>query len=109
MRLTTLDNTTPMQRLEIEEADWDKLDAFEAKRLATLVATARHFEECILRLDKLNLVHGPAHSSLGQEGGAAGRIRAPPFAHLIHGHTSASHQCLAKALNSLLCGEFDPA
>src|SRR3546814_8023715 len=88
MRLTTLDNTTPMQRLEIEEADWDKLDAFEAKRLATLVATARHFEECILRLDKLNLVHGPAHSSLGQEGGAAGCIAALPVATMINGTRS---------------------
>lgn len=109
MRLTTLDNTTPMQRLEIEEADWDKLDAFEAKRLATLVATARHFEECILRLDKLNLVHGPAHSSLGQEGGAAGCIAALPVATMINGTHRAHHQCLAKAINALYGDDFDPA
>ncbi|NYT84162.1 alpha-ketoacid dehydrogenase subunit alpha/beta [Pollutimonas harenae] len=108
MRLTTLDNTTPMQRLEVEEVDWERLNIHEAKRLATLVVAARHFEECILRLDKLNLVHGPAHSSLGQEGGAAGCIAALPTATMINGTHRAHHQCLAKAINALYGDDFDP-
>lgn len=108
MRLTAIDNTTPMQRLEIEEADWEKLTAFEAKRLATLLLSARHFEERILRLDKLNLVHGPAHSSLGQEGGAAGCIAALPTTTMINGTHRAHHQCLAKAVNALYDDDFDP-
>src|SRR3546814_2485617 len=108
MRLITLDSTTPMQRLEIEAAYWDKRDAFEAKRLATLVVVALHFEECIVRLDKLSLVHGPAHSSLGQEGGAAGCIAALPITTMINGTHRAHHQCLAKAINALYGDDFDP-
>jgi len=108
MRLTAIDNTTLMQRLEIEEADWEELTAFEAKRLATLLLSARHFEERILRLDKLNLVHGPAHSSLGQEGGAAGCIAALPTTTMINGTHRAHHQCLAKAVNALYGDDFDP-
>ncbi|PLC50625.1 2-oxoisovalerate dehydrogenase [Pollutimonas subterranea] len=109
MRLIGIDNTTPMQRLEIEEADWEKLSALDAKRLVTLLLAARHFEERILLLDKLNLVHGPAHSSLGQEGGAAGCIAALPIATMINGTHRAHHQCLAKAINALYEADFDPA
>ncbi len=108
MRLTAIDNTTPMQRLEIEDADWEKLSAPEAKRLVTLLLAARHFEERILLLDKLNLVHGPAHSSLGQEGGAAGCIAALPVDTMINGTHRAHHQCLAKAINALYDEKFDP-
>ncbi|PLC53315.1 2-oxoisovalerate dehydrogenase [Pollutimonas nitritireducens] len=108
MRLTAIDNTTPMQRLEIEDADWEKLSAPEARRLVTLLLAARHFEERILLLDKLNLVHGPAHSSLGQEGGAAGCIAALPVDTMINGTHRAHHQCLAKAINALYDEKFDP-
>jgi hypothetical protein len=63
-------------RLTVTDDDWQALSPADAKRIATLVPTARRFEETILSLDKLGLVHGPAHSSLGQEGGAGGSIAA---------------------------------
>ncbi|KAA0892839.1 thiamine pyrophosphate-dependent enzyme [Pusillimonas sp. ANT_WB101] len=108
MRLIPVTNSTNMQQLEVEEDDWSLLTPAEAKRLVTLLLTARHFEESILQLDKLNLVHGPAHSSLGQEGGAAGCIAALPTTTLINGTHRAHHQCLAKAINALYDADFDP-
>ncbi|NYT23740.1 2-oxoisovalerate dehydrogenase [Alcaligenaceae bacterium] len=108
MRLTDIDNTTLMQRLEVEDSDWGRLGANDAKRLATLLLASRYFEEKILQLDKMGLVHGPAHSSLGQEGGAAGSIAALPVTTLVNGTHRAHHQVLAKALNALYVGDFDP-
>ncbi len=108
MRFTTIDNSVAMQRLEIEDSDWEQLSASDAKRLVTLLLAARYFEERILHLDKLNLVHGPAHSSLGQEGGAAGCIAALPTTTMINGTHRAHHQCLAKAVNALYDDDFDP-
>src|SRR5690606_13758026 len=109
MRLITIDNSTPMQRLEVEESDWTEFSAADAKRVLTLLLAAKYFEERILHLDKLNLVHGPAHSSLGQEGGAAGSIAALPTTTMINGTHRAHHQCLAKVLNALYDADFDPA
>ncbi len=37
----------------------------------------RTFEEFVLQLAAEGLIHGPAHSSIGQEGGAVGSIFAP--------------------------------
>ncbi len=108
MLVTEIDNDIPMHRLEVQESDWDALTPPEAKRLATLLLAARRFEERILQLDKLGLVHGPAHSSLGQEGGAAGCIAALPASTLINGTHRAHHQCLAKAINALYEPGFDP-
>lgn len=109
MRLEAIENDTGMFRMEIEDADWQQLDAATAMRLATLLLSARHFEERILHLDKLNLVHGPAHSSLGQEGGAAGSVAALPTDTMINGTHRAHHQVLAKAINALYHEGFDPA
>ncbi|KAG1312700.1 hypothetical protein G6F62_014212 [Rhizopus arrhizus] len=78
-------------------------------RLTTLFLAARRFEEKILQLDKLNLVHGPAHSSIGQEGGAAGCVAALPIDTLMNGTHRAHHQCVAKAVNALYEDGFDPA
>ena len=96
-----------MYEFELEESDWDKLKASDAKRIMTLLLASKYFEERILYLDKLNLVHGPAHSSLGQEGGAAGSIAALPRTTLINGTHRAHHQCLAKVLNALYSDDFE--
>lgn len=108
MHLKLIDNSTSMYEFELEESDWDKLKASDAKRIMTLLLASKYFEERILYLDKLNLVHGPAHSSLGQEGGAAGSIAALPRTTLINGTHRAHHQCLAKVLNALYSDDFDP-
>lgn len=108
MRLNDLNIKTSMQRLEVEDSDWQQLGEHDAKRLVTLLLAAKHFEEKILQLDKMGLVHGPAHSSLGQEGAAAGSIAALPTTTLINGTHRAHHQAVAKAINALYAADFDP-
>jgi len=109
MRLKRLKCETPIQVLEVEENDWRTLGAHDAKRILLLLFAARRFEEAILSLARRGLVHGPAHSSIGQEGGAAGCIAALPITTKINGSHRAHHQVIAKAMNALYDEQFDPA
>jgi len=109
MKLEAIPIETPMLALDLDETDWADFKEADAKRLMTLLLTARRFEETILKLDKLKLIHGPAHSSIGQEGGAAGCLAALPIGTMINGTHRAHHQCVAKAVNALYPDDFDPA
>lgn len=109
MKYTPIEMATGMRRLTVDDDDWAGLSTKDAKRLATLVIAARRFEEKILFLDKRGLVHGPAHSSLGQEAGAAGCIAALPIDTMMNGSHRAHHQVIAKAINALYTDNFDPS
>lgn len=68
----------------------------------------RAFEEKVLELAKQKLVHGPAHSAIGQEGGAVGSAMAMRGGDQINGSHRAHHQFLAKALAYAAPGGIDP-
>jgi 2-oxoisovalerate dehydrogenase E1 component len=59
----------------------------------------RVFEEYVLELAAAGLIHGPAHSSIGQEGGAVGSALALTSADQVNGSHRGHHQFLAKALH----------
>lgn len=61
----------------------------------------RAFEEAVLKLNGQGLVHGPAHSSIGQEGGAVGVMAELRVTDLITGSHRGHHQTLAKGLRYL--------
>lgn len=109
MEFTPIAPRASMRRMIVDESDWRALTTKDGKRMATLVLAARRFEEMILTLDKRNLVHGPAHSSLGQEGGAGGCIAALPIDTLINGTHRAHHQVVAKVVNALYTDNYDPS
>jgi 2-oxoisovalerate dehydrogenase E1 component len=109
MKYTPIDMATGMRRLTVDDDDWAGLSTKDAKRLATLLIAARRFEEKILFLDKRGLVHGPAHSSLGQEAGAAGCLAALPLDTMMNGSHRAHHQVIAKVVNALYTDNFDPS
>ena len=64
----------------------------------------RAFEETVLELAGEGLVHGPAHSSIGQEGGAVGSIAALRPTDGVNGSHRGHHQFLAKALTYVAAG-----
>ncbi|WP_281533400.1 alpha-ketoacid dehydrogenase subunit alpha/beta [Cryobacterium breve] len=66
-------------------------------------------EETVLELAGEGLVHGPAHSSIGQEGGAVGSIVGLGSTDAINGSHRGHHQFLAKAINHVSGGALDPA
>jgi 2-oxoisovalerate dehydrogenase E1 component len=92
MKYLRIDMATEMRRLAVEDQDWTRLLTKDAKRLETFLISARRFEKKTLFLNKCDLVHGPAHSNLGQEPGAVNCLAALPIDTMMNGSHRAHHQ-----------------
>lgn len=90
-------------------ADWKAADPALLGTMLTQLHLIRAFEETVLELAGEGLVHGPAHSSIGQEGGAVGSIAALRSTDAVNGSHRGHHQFLAKALTHVTAGTMDPA
>ena len=88
----------PWVELRSTQADWDAVPAEALDRMLTSQHLIRAFEEEVLQLAGEGLVHGPAHSSIGQEGGAVGSILPLRSSDQINGSHRGHHHFLAKAL-----------
>ncbi|UOQ56863.1 thiamine pyrophosphate-dependent enzyme [Leucobacter allii] len=101
-----LDTGVPWVELSTTAADWKAADP---RLLATMlgeIQLIRSFEETVLELAGAGLVHGPAHSSIGQEGGAVGSIVALRSSDAVNGSHRGHHQFLAKAITHVAGGEL---
>ncbi|WP_034294824.1 thiamine pyrophosphate-dependent enzyme [Herbaspirillum sp. RV1423] len=94
--------------LRTTDADWAAADPAVLGTLLTHSHMIRAFEETVLELAMDGLVHGPAHSSIGQEGGAAGSIVPLLAADQVNGSHRGHHQFLSKALAYLTPNGIDP-
>ena len=68
----------------------------------------RTFEEYVLELAGAGLIHGPAHSSIGQEAGAVGSVLALTSLDAVNGSHRGHHQFLAKAISHIAPKGLDP-
>src|ERR1700754_1295068 len=75
-RLARMETETPWWRLEKTEADTRAVDRKVLVRLLEQLTLIRRFEERLLKLSVAGVLHGPAHSSIGQDGEAVGAISA---------------------------------
>jgi 2-oxoisovalerate dehydrogenase E1 component len=107
-KLVPLRTETPWLRIQSTEADWKKEKPPELARLLEQLFVIRRFEEKLLELKGEDLVHGPVHSSIGQEGGAVGAISALRRRDRINGSHRMHHQFLAKVLNYAITDGYDP-
>ncbi len=82
----------------VDEADWDAAAPSLLLSMFTHLQLIRSFEEFVLELAAAGLVHGPAHSSIGQEGGAVGTVLALGPGDTVNGSHRGHHQFLAKVL-----------
>ena len=94
----TLESGTPWVELTTTAADWKQADPALLAGMLGQLNLIRAFEETVLELAGEGLVHGPAHSSIGQEGGAVGSIIGLRSTDAINGSHRGHHQFLAKAL-----------
>ena len=92
---------SPWIELQSTQEDWNQADAGLLESMLTQLHIIRAFEESVLELAGEGLVHGPAHSSIGQEGGAVGSIISLTAADQVNGSHRGHHQFLAKALTYL--------
>ena len=93
-----LDTQTPWVELSTTPADWKRADPALLAGMLAQLHLIRSFEETVLELAGEGLVHGPAHSSIGQEGGAVGSIIGLRSTDAVNGSHRGHHQFLAKAL-----------
>ena len=106
--ITDLHAQAPWQQIESTAADWDALGATELLRMLHHLHLVRAFEETVLELDGQGLVHGPAHSSVGQDGSAVAAIAPLRSGDQVTGSHRGHHQFLAKALQHVDPRGCDP-
>ncbi|KPH81211.1 alpha-ketoacid dehydrogenase subunit alpha/beta [Bosea vaviloviae] len=97
----------PWTALRSTPADWKAADPALLGSMLTQLHLIRAFEESVLELAGEGLVHGPAHSSIGQEGGAVGSVIGLRASDQVNGSHRGHHQFLAKTL-SYLAPTLDP-
>ena len=94
-----LEPAAPWVELVATQDDWDAADPELLRTMLGQLVLIRAFEEYVLELASAGLIHGPAHSSIGQEGGAVGSALALTSADQVNGSHRGHHQFLAKALH----------
>lgn len=103
-----LDAASPWVALAATVEDWDAAPAELLRTMLSQLVLIRTFEEYVLELAAAGLIHGPAHSSIGQEGGAVGSVLALDNGDVVNGSHRGHHQFLAKALAHVAPKGLDP-
>ncbi|MFD9905027.1 thiamine pyrophosphate-dependent enzyme [Streptomyces sp. NPDC059063] len=103
-----LAQAAPWTEVTTTTADWDAADPALLTTMYGQLLLIRSFEEYVLELAGAGLVHGPAHSSVGQEGGAVGSVLALADRDTVNGSHRGHHQFLAKALHHIEPKGLDP-
>ena len=96
---TELHLAAPWVEIRTDDDDWAAADPALLEGIQAQLVVIRLFEEKVLELAAAGLVHGPAHSSIGQEGGAVGSIIGLRSSDTVNGSHRGHHQFLAKALS----------
>ncbi|HEX3647150.1 MAG TPA: thiamine pyrophosphate-dependent enzyme, partial [Pseudonocardiaceae bacterium] len=98
----------PWTEIVTSDDDWDAADPALLTAAYGQLVLVRAFEEYVLAAAADGLVHGPAHSSIGQEGGAVGSVLALTADDTVNGSHRGHHQFLAKALSYVEPKGIDP-
>ncbi|CAM3712743.1 thiamine pyrophosphate-dependent enzyme [Occultella aeris] len=98
-QVNTLTPSVPWVEVRSTPQDWDEADPALLAAMLGQLHLIRAFEETVLELAGAGLVHGPAHSSIGQEGGAVGSIVGLRSSDGVNGSHRGHHQFLAKAIS----------
>ncbi|HJV86850.1 MAG TPA: thiamine pyrophosphate-dependent enzyme [Noviherbaspirillum sp.] len=105
---TNIQYAEPWLEVASTPQDWRNAGQANLLRILYYLHVVRAFEEAVLNLEKAGLVHGPAHSSIGQEGGAVGSIMLLNSDDMITGSHRGHHQFLVKGMRHIDSPEFDP-
>ena len=109
--MTTRANLSPEApwiQISTTEDDWDEADPSLLTSMLSQLVLIRTFEEAALELAAEGNIHGPAHSSIGQEGGAVGSVLPLTSADTVNGSHRGHHQFIAKVLAHVAPHGIDP-
>src|SRR5690349_13222679 len=105
---TPLDPSAEWVEFGTTDADWDASEPHLLTGMLSQLVLIRTFEEFVLELAGEGLIHGPAHSSIGEEGGAVGSVIGLTSQDTVNGSHRGHHQFLAKALAHVEPKGIDP-
>lgn len=108
MKLQQMKLDFDYKRVEAEKKDYASLDKKLAARMLFEVLAIRSFEETLLELGSQKCVHGPLHTSIGEEACAAGPMAALQPGDTIASSHRAHHHYLSKLVSTYNNGHFDP-
>src|SRR4051794_29661456 len=103
-----LKQAAPWVEVDTTDDDWDNAEPGLLAGMFSQLVLIRTFEEYVLELAGAGLIHGPAHSSIGQEGGAVGSIWSLTSEDTVNGSHRGHHQFLAKVLGHVEPKGIDP-
>jgi 2-oxoisovalerate dehydrogenase E1 component len=107
-KLVNVAPTGSCRRLQVSAADFNKIKKNDHLRMLFLLHLIREFEDALLKLKDADLVHGPVHSSIGQEANAVAAAVALKKSDLIGSTHRAHGHFLAKAVMYYAPEDFDP-
>ena len=107
-KVIPLNPATDWVELSSTDQDWDEFSPPQFKTMLVQLYLIRAFEEEVLDLASQWLIHGPAHSSIGQEGGAVGSCLSLRSDDQVTGSHRGHHQFLAKAFGHVAPDGLDP-
>ena len=107
-KLEKVQPTGACHRLQVSAADFSKIKKIDHHRMLFLLHLIREFEDKLLELKDANLVHGPVHSSIGQEANAAAAAVLLKKSDLVGSTHRAHGHFLAKAVMYYAPENFDP-
>lgn len=107
-KMKPITTDTPWWALSTNEEDLHGVEATQLLQMLEQLVLIRQFEEKLLELSADNILHGPAHSSLGQEGAAVGAMSILHSTDKINGTHRMHHQFLAKVLNHVMPEQYSP-
>ena len=96
------------RQITVSDEDRGDLPPELGRTMLTQLHLVRAFEEQVLHLAGQGLVHGPAHSAIGQEAGAVGSVLTLKPGDQINGSHRAHHQFLARAMAHVAQNGIDP-
>ncbi len=92
-----------------DKTDLQGMDKRLLSRMLFDIRVILNFEEAILALKNDDCVWGPVHTSIGQEGVAAGTVAALKSSDKFFGTHRSHHQFISKALQYAVPEDWDPA
>ena len=107
-RFSELPAASTIQTLTLEEGDWNGLAPETLRHMLFHILLIREVELALLDLKDQNQVHGPVHSSVGQEGTAVGAMQLLDREDQITSTHRGHHHFLAKAYNAYAGESYDP-
>lgn len=108
MRTHTLDFASPFEEWESEPDDLRMVGPQASIRMLFDILLIHEFEHALLRLKADDCVWGPVHTSVGQEGVAAGVVSALRASDKMVATYRAHHEFLAKTLQYALPASWNP-